>query len=79
MSCDCAKARAELEEFLHNELRGADAADIRAHMETCVECSEEHRVGAVLMETVRRACKEEAPETLRIQILARIRAEQSLH
>ena len=32
--CGCAKARAELEEYLHNELRQADAADIREQVLT---------------------------------------------
>jgi predicted anti-sigma-YlaC factor YlaD len=31
--CGCEKARAELEEYLHHELRREDAADIREHME----------------------------------------------
>ncbi|OEI69490.1 zf-HC2 domain-containing protein [Curtobacterium sp. ER1/6] len=77
--CDCSKAKAELEEFLHDELRGADAADIREHMETCEDCTSEHRVGVVLMETVKRACKETAPDQLRSEILARIRVEQATH
>jgi anti-sigma factor (TIGR02949 family) len=77
--CDCSKAKAELEEFLHNELRREDAADIREHMAGCVDCSAEHQVGLVLTETVRRACKEQAPEELRMQVLARIRAVQSTH
>lgn len=77
--CDCSKAKAELEEFLHNELRGADAADIREHMETCEDCTSEHRVGVVLMETVKRACRETAPDQLRSEILARIRVEQATH
>ncbi|MDM7885458.1 MULTISPECIES: zf-HC2 domain-containing protein [Curtobacterium] len=77
--CDCSKAKAELEEFLHDELRGADAADIREHMETCEDCTSEHRVGVVLMETVKRACRETAPDQLRSEILARIRVEQATH
>ncbi|MCA5924450.1 MULTISPECIES: zf-HC2 domain-containing protein [Curtobacterium] len=77
--CDCSKAKAELEEFLHDELRGEDAADIREHMDDCVDCQTEHRVGVVLMETVKRACKETAPEHLRSEILARIRVEQATH
>lgn len=77
--CDCSKAKAELEEFLHDELRHEDAADIREHMADCVDCQSEHRVGVVLMETVKRACKETAPEQLRLEILTRIRAEQSTH
>lgn len=77
--CDCSKAKAELEEFLHDELRHEDAADIREHMEGCEDCQTEHRVGVVLMETVRRACRETAPDQLRSEILARIRVEQATH
>ncbi|MBF4608484.1 zf-HC2 domain-containing protein [Curtobacterium sp. VKM Ac-1393] len=77
--CDCSKAKAELEEFLHGELCREDAADIREHMDDCEDCTTEHRVGVVLIETVRRACKETAPDELRGEILARIRLEQSTH
>ncbi|WP_263091936.1 zf-HC2 domain-containing protein [Curtobacterium sp. RIT-PI-V] len=77
--CDCSKAKAELEEFLHGELCREDAADIREHMDDCEDCTTEHRVGVVLIETVRRACKETAPEELRGEILARIRLEQATH
>jgi anti-sigma factor (TIGR02949 family) len=77
--CDCSKAKAELEEFLHDELRGADAADIREHMETCEDCTTDHRVGVVLIQAVQRACKEQAPEDLRTSVLAKLRAVQSTH
>ncbi|MFZ7088532.1 zf-HC2 domain-containing protein [Curtobacterium sp. RRHDQ10] len=77
--CDCSKAKAELEEFLHNELRGEDAADIRAHMADCVDCTTEHRIGIVLTEAVQRACREQAPEVLRLQVLARLREVQASH
>lgn len=77
--CDCSKAKAELEEFLHDELRHEDAVDIREHMDDCVDCQTEHRVGVVLMETVKRACRETAPDQLRSEILTRIREEQSTH
>jgi anti-sigma factor (TIGR02949 family) len=77
--CDCSKAKAELEEFLHDELRHEDAADIREHMDNCEDCLTEHRVGVVLMETVRRACRESAPEQLRDEVLARLREVQSTH
>jgi anti-sigma factor (TIGR02949 family) len=77
--CGCEKARAELEEYLHNELCREDAADIRAHVENCLECSGELRIGFVLTEAVRRACKESAPELLRAEVLARVRGIQSGH
>jgi len=34
--CGCTKAKAELEEYLHDELCREDAADIREHMANCV-------------------------------------------
>lgn len=77
--CGCEKAKAELEEYLHNELCREDAADIRDHMQNCPDCSGELRVGQILTEAVQRACKEAAPEELRTQVLARIRVVQSEH
>ncbi len=77
--CGCDKARAELEEYLHNELRREDAADIREHVANCADCQAELRVGVAITEVVQRACKESAPEQLRLQVLARIRDVQSGH
>jgi anti-sigma factor (TIGR02949 family) len=77
--CGCDKAKAELEEYLHNELRREDAVDIREHMENCVDCAGEHKVGIVLTEAVRRACKDTAPEELRLVVMERIRAIQITH
>lgn len=77
--CGCEKAKAELEEYLHNELCKEDAADIRDHMATCVDCSGEAKVGLVLTEAVQRACKETAPEVLRAQVLGMLRASQASH
>ncbi len=74
--CGCEKAKAELEEYLHNELCSTDAADIREHLANCAECTTEHLVGQVLTEAVQRACKESAPEDLRDQVLARLRLSQ---
>jgi len=77
--CGCEKAKAELEEYLHNELRKEEAADIREHLAKCPDCSSEHLVGRTLTDAVQRACKETAPEDLRDQVLLRIRALQSAH
>ena len=46
-------------------------------MENCVDCSDEHRVGVVLTEAVKRACEETAPEDLRAQVLTKLRAIQN--
>ncbi|WP_127792953.1 mycothiol system anti-sigma-R factor [Agromyces sp. LHK192] len=75
--CGCEKARAELEEYLHNELCSEDAADIRMHVDNCADCSSELRVGITITEVVQRACRENAPEELRAIVLTRIREVQS--
>ncbi|WP_130178626.1 zf-HC2 domain-containing protein [Cryobacterium sp. SO1] len=77
--CGCEKAKAELEEYLHNELRKEDALDIREHLEHCQDCRSEHHVGRTLTDVMQRACKETAPEDLRDQVLQRLRAIQSAH
>ncbi|KZX20865.1 zf-HC2 domain-containing protein [Rathayibacter tanaceti] len=75
----CTKAKAELEEYLHNELCKEDAADIREHMVGCVDCADEAKVGVVLTMAVQRACTETAPEDLRAQVLGMLRDEQASH
>lgn len=75
--CGCEKAKAELEEYLHNELRSEDAADIAEHMANCADCTNEVHIGQVLTQTVKRACQETAPEDLRSQVLLNLRTIQS--
>lgn len=75
--CGCDKAKAALEEYLHNELCSEDAADIREHMNNCTDCTDEHKVGLVLREAVARACQETAPEELRAEVLLKIRGLQA--
>ena len=77
--CGCEKAKAELEEYLHNELQGEDAADIQEHLAHCDDCASEHHVGRTLTEVMQRACRETAPEDLRDQVLHRLRTIQSTH
>jgi anti-sigma factor (TIGR02949 family) len=72
--CGCDKAKAELEEYIHNELSAQDAADIAEHMNGCTDCSEEHLVGIVLTEKVRKACQEQAPSELRDLVLSKLSA-----
>ena len=70
--CGCDKAKAELEEYLHNELAKQDAADVAEHMANCVDCTEEHMVGLALTLKVRRACRETAPAELMDAIRLRL-------
>jgi len=77
--CGCDKARRDLEEYLRNEVCNTKHADIREHLETCVECREEALVARTLTEVVARACRESAPEQLRDQVLRRLREAQASH
>lgn len=62
--CGCEKAKAELEEFLHNELCASDVAEVEEHLKSCPDCRSELEVGRTLTEVMQRACKESAPEHL---------------
>lgn len=75
--CGCDKAKAELEEYLHQELAADDAKDIAEHLATCTDCTEEHLVGLTLTLKVQKACQEKAPADLRDQVLLRLRQMQS--
>ena len=77
--CGCEKAKAELEEYLHNELCTEDFLDVREHLAHCEDCSAELLVGRTLTEVVQRACKESAPEDLRAQVLLKLRTVQATH
>lgn len=72
-NCGCDKTLKAIEEYLHNELCTEDASDIREHMENCVDCTDEHKVGVVLRDAIARACAETAPEDLRSQVMAQLR------
>lgn len=76
---DCQRAKRELEEYIHGELCASDASDIRAHLEGCEECRDEHTVGVTLTNALKGACKEAAPEELRDSILQALRRAQSAH
>jgi anti-sigma factor (TIGR02949 family) len=70
--CGCDKAKAELEEYLHNEVTEQDRLDIAEHLANCTDCTEEHLVGITLINKVKQACQEKAPDQLREAILSRL-------
>jgi anti-sigma factor (TIGR02949 family) len=77
--CGCEKARRDLEEYLRHEVCKTEQADIAEHLAHCAECSDEALVARTLTEVVARACRETAPEQLRDQVLASLRAVQATH
>jgi anti-sigma factor (TIGR02949 family) len=70
--CGCEQAKHDLEEYLHHELERREYADITEHLMNCLDCAQEARVGVLLTEAVKRACRDTAPEELRAQIAARL-------
>lgn len=77
--CGCDKARKDLEEYLRKEICSTEHADIREHLDNCPACREEALVATTLTEVVARACRETAPDELRVQVVARLRAVQATH
>ncbi|UJP11426.1 zf-HC2 domain-containing protein [Microbacterium sp. KUDC0406] len=77
--CGCEKARRDLEEYLRSEVCNTSEGEIREHLDNCPSCRDEALVAKTLTEVVARACKEAAPEELRDQVLARLRAAQAAH
>lgn len=72
--CGCEKAKAELEEYLHQELSAQDFEDVTEHLESCEDCSAEHLVGVTLTLKMKKACREVAPADLKAAVLAAIDA-----
>jgi anti-sigma factor (TIGR02949 family) len=73
--CGCEKAKADLEEFLRDEMCQTERADIAEHVEKCPPCGEEKTTREVLTKKVKDSCCETAPEELTVRILTGLRAE----
>lgn len=73
VDCGCERAQAELEEFLHGELDGANHQDVADHLGNCPPCDEEKTIGLLLTEKVKQACCETAPDELTAKILGELR------
>ena len=71
--CGCEQAKHDLEEYLHHELERRAYADITEHLMGCLDCAEEARVGVLLTDAVKRACRDTAPAELRAHIISRLR------
>lgn len=79
--CGCEKARQDLEAYLRGavELCHTQHTEIKEHIEGCPACQDEVLVENTLTEAIQRSCREEvAPEKLRDQVLATLRAAHSV-
>ncbi|MCR6689407.1 mycothiol system anti-sigma-R factor [Cellulomonas sp.] len=70
--CGCDEAVAELWAYLDSELEPLEAERVKAHLEGCRGCLEEHEVEVVVKKLVRRCWSDEepAPAELRARIHA---------
>ncbi|STD10108.1 Predicted transmembrane transcriptional regulator (anti-sigma factor) [Dermatophilus congolensis] len=69
----CEEFYAALTAYLDGELTAADCEAIKAHLASCRSCAQNYERDLVLKSLIRRSCHcEEAPESLRVQILTRI-------
>lgn len=72
-AADCADVVLRLFEFVDNETGPIDRDRIRKHLDECGPCLAEYERDLLIKALVRRACAcEQAPATLRTQILTRI-------
>ncbi|WP_136609680.1 mycothiol system anti-sigma-R factor [Sinomonas albida] len=75
---DCDESRLErLYEYLDGALPAADVAEIRAHLESCSECREEHNLECMIRSAMKRSCAEQAPAKLKLSILEKIHSIRS--
>ena len=70
---DCSEFRLRMYEYIDSEMDDADRERLTDHLERCSPCMTEYERDLVLKALVRRSCsRQEAPRTLRMQIMARI-------
>ena len=80
MSCgqphetDCAEVLSLVYDFLDGEVDEADRARIVQHLDECSPCLRQYGLEQAVKALVHRSCTcEHAPDSLRVQIVARIR------
>ncbi len=70
---DCSATLLRLYEYLDGEMTTTDTARIKAHLDECGPCMQQHDRETALKALIRRACAcEPAPTELRMRIVQRI-------
>lgn len=73
MGAECGDYVSRIYELLDGELDDAGRAKLQAHLDECPPCLDEYELDRILKALVQRSCAcEQAPDTLRTQILHRI-------
>ncbi len=79
MSCgkphetDCSEVLEKVYLYLDNEIAVSDYEKVRHHLDECGPCLKQYGLDQAVKSVVQRSCgSDRAPETLRVQVLARI-------
>lgn len=74
---DCTLVLARVYEFLDHEIETADSDQIRAHLAACEPCLEAFDAEQALKSLIQRRCGgDQAPDHLRLRVMAKITATQ---
>ena len=80
MSCgnphelDCREVLEKVYLYLDHECGNPQRAKITQHLEECAPCLREFGIEAEVKALVGRCCRDAAPDTLRLRVLAKLRA-----
>lgn len=70
---DCSEVLLRVFEYIDHEMATADTARFKEHLDACGNCLTEYHRDMLLKSLVRRSCaQEQAPVTLRMQIVSQI-------
>lgn len=70
---DCAYVEKRVQRFLDGELSESEADELRFHLDACAHCLDSADLIEAYRKLVRRSCASQAPEALRMRIVAQIR------
>ncbi|MGO1400891.1 MAG: mycothiol system anti-sigma-R factor [Flaviflexus sp.] len=66
--CTCEEVRDHLFELLDKEMEEDEMGRLKAHAESCPDCTEATEAEKHMREVIRRSCTESAPESLRAKV-----------
>ena len=67
--CTCEEVRDHLFELLDKEMADEEMGRLRAHADTCPDCTEAAQAEHHMREIIRRSCSESAPDSLRTKVV----------
>jgi anti-sigma factor (TIGR02949 family) len=70
--CGCEEAIDRLFEYLDAEMPESDTLRVGAHLAMCHSCEDAAGAEQHVRELLRRSCRESAPETLRVRVIAEL-------